>query len=84
MFVFKCGDDSRNKLKDIFKSYSKTFKFEEYYNCLFGVKNQKQCDNYLIRSLNHEIYLHRVQKSILSQFDGKRCYISETESKPWK
>ena len=36
MYAFKCGDDSKNKLKGISKSQSKHIKFEKYYNCLFG------------------------------------------------
>ena len=29
------------------------------------------------------MYLQRVKNSTLSLFDDKRCYINETESKPW-
>ena len=32
MYAFKCGDDSKNKLKAISKSQSKNIKFEEYKN----------------------------------------------------
>ena len=46
--AFKCGDDSKSKLKGISKSQSKNIKFEEYHNCLFGGKNQQECDIYLI------------------------------------
>ena len=52
-------------------------------NCLFGKEYQKECDNYIIRSLNHEMVLQKVRKSTLSIFDDKRCYINETESIPW-
>ena len=76
MYAFKCGDDSKNKLKGISKSQSKNIKFEEYYNCLFGGKYQQECDSFIIRSLNHEMYLQRVKKSTLSLFDDKRCYIN--------
>ena len=34
--------------------------------------HQQECDNYIIRSINHEMYLQRVQKSTLSPFDDKR------------
>ena len=34
IYLFKCGDDSRNKLKGICKSQSKNIKFEEYEICL--------------------------------------------------
>ena len=83
MYAFKCGDDSKNKLKGISKSQSKNIKFEEYYNCLFGGNYQQECDNYVIRPINHEMYLQRIKKSTLSQFDDKRCYIENTESIRW-
>ena len=83
MYAFKCGNDSKNKLKGISKSQSKHIKFEEYYNCLFGGEYQKECDIYIIRSINHEMVLQDLKKSTLSQFDEKRCYINETESVPW-
>ena len=81
-YSFKCGDDSKNKLKGISKAQSKHTKFEEYYNCLFGGEYQKECNIYIIRSTNHEMYLQEVKKSTLSLFDDKRCYINETERKP--
>ena len=84
-YSFKCQDniESKNKIRGISKSQSKHIKFEEYYNCLFGGEYQKECDNYIIRSLNHEMYVQKVKKSTLSLFDDKRCYINETESIPW-
>ena len=75
LYAFKCDDHSKNKLKSFSKSQSKNIKFEEYYYCLFGGKYEQECDKYLIRSLSHEMYLQRVRKSTLSQFDDKRCYI---------
>ena len=82
MYSFKCGEHSKNKLKGISKSHSRHIKFEDYYNCLFGGEYQKECDNYIIRSLSHEMYLQKVRKSTLSIFDDKPCYINETESIP--
>ena len=41
-------------------------------------------DNYIIRSPNIEIYLQKMKKITLPQFDDKRCYINETESESWK
>ena len=70
-----CGIDSENKLKGISKSFSKSIKFDEYKKSLDGEEYQQECDNYSIRSLNHEMYLQLVQKSTLSIFDIKRCYI---------
>ena len=83
IFAFKCGNDSINKLKGISKSQSKHIKFEEYYNRLFGGEYQEECDNYLIKPINHEMVLQEVKKSTLSLFDDKRCYINETECIPW-
>ena len=57
MYAFKCGDDSKNKLKGISKSQSKNIKFEEYKKCLDGEDYQQECDNYIIRSINHEMVL---------------------------
>ena len=84
-YSFKCKDnkEDKNKIKGISKSQSKHSKLEEYYNCLFGKEHQKECNNYIIRSINHEMILQEVKKSTLSIFDDKRCYINETESIPW-
>ena len=83
MYAFKCGGDSKNKLKGISKSQPKNIKFEEYKKCLDGEDYQQECDNYIIRSINHEMVLQKVKKSTLSIFDDKRCYINNIESKPW-
>ena len=74
-YSFECKNniESKNKIKGISKSQSKHIKFEEYYNCLFGGEYQKECDNYIIRSINHEMVLQDVKKSTLSIFDDKRC-----------
>ena len=83
MYSFKCGDDNKNRLKGVSKSQSKHIKFEKYKRCLNGKEYQRECKNYLLRSINHEMYLQEVEKSTLSLFDDKRCYINEIESKPW-
>ena len=83
MYAFKCGDDSKNKLKGISKSQSKNIKFEDYKKCLDGEEHQRDCNNYIIRSINQKMVLLAVKKSKLSTFDDKRCYINNIESKPW-
>ena len=72
-YSFKCknNDENKNKIKGNSKSQSKHIKFEEYYNCLFGGEYQKECDNYIIRSFIHEMYLQKVRKSTLSNFEDK-------------
>ena len=51
----------KNKSKSISKSQSKNIVFEEYYNCQLGGKYQPECDNYILRSLNHEMYLQQLK-----------------------
>ena len=60
MYAFKCGDDSENKLKGISKSQSKHIKFEENKKCLDGKEYQRECDNYIIKSINHEMVFQEV------------------------
>ena len=59
MYAFKCGNDGKNKLKGVSKSQSKNIKFEEYKKYLDGKEYQQECDNYIIRSINHEIFFRR-------------------------
>ena len=84
MYAFKCADGSKNKLKGISKAQSKNIKFEENKNCLDGEVYQRECNNYIIRSINHEMVLQEVKKSTLSIFDDKRFYMNNIESKPWE
>ena len=48
MYAFKCGDDSKTKLKGITESQSKHIKFEEYKKCLEGKQYQIECNNSII------------------------------------
>ena len=72
-YSFKCKDkdENKNKIKGVSKSQSKHIKFEEYYNFLFGGEYQRECYNYIIISINHEMVLQEVKKSTLSIFDDK-------------
>ena len=69
LFKFKDNNENKNKIKGISKSQSKHIKFEEHYNCLFGKEYQKECDNFIIPSLTHDMYLQKLRKSTLSIFD---------------
>ena len=84
-YSFKCKDNNekKNKIKGIFKSQSKHIKFEDYKKFLYGEKYQRECNNYILRSIHHDMYLQEVKKSTLSIFHDKRCYIIETESISW-
>ena len=68
-YSFKCKDniESENKLKGLSKSQSKNIKFEEFKKILNGEEYQEECDNYNLRSLNHEMYLQKKK----SFFDDK-------------
>ena len=83
MYAFKCGNDSKNILKGVSKSESKNIKFKEYKKRLDGEEYQRECNNYVIKSINHEMVLQEVKKSTLSIFDDNRCYINNIESIPW-
>ena len=61
MYAFKGGDDSKNKLKCFSKNRSKNVKFEQYKNCLDGMEYQKECSNYILRSINHEMHLQEIK-----------------------
>ena len=84
MYAFKCGDDGKNKLKGNSKSKSKNIKFDEYKKCLGGEEYQRECNKYILRSINHEMHLQEIKKSTLSIFNNKRCYINNIGSKPWE
>ena len=83
MYAFKCGDERKNKIKGVSKSYSKNLKIEEYNKCLDGEEYEKECDNYTLRSINHEMYLQKIKISSLSIFDDERNYSSKIKSLPW-
>ena len=80
---FKSNDKNTNKLEGISKSKVERNKLEEIYNCLNGVEYQRECDKYVICSINQGIYLTKVTKSSQSAPDENRCYLNQTESKPW-
>ena len=73
-YALKCGDDSKNKSKCISTSPTKFIKFVEYNICLDGEENENECDNYFLKSINHDKYLRKTRKSALSIFDLYRKY----------
>ena len=62
MYAFKCADDSKIKVKDVSKSQPKYNKFEEYRKCLDAENFRSECNNYVLRSINHEMHLQEVKK----------------------
>ena len=48
---------------------------------LDGEKYEQECDNYIVQSLNHEMYLQKISRNSLPIFDDKRCYESNIEGK---
>ena len=59
-YAFKCGDDSKTKLRGFSKSQLKK-KFEDYKKCLDGMEYQRECNNYILRSINHEMHLQDIK-----------------------
>ena len=82
-YAFKCRDDSKNTLKVFSNSQTKNIKFGEYKICLVGEENVNECDNYILKSINHDMHLQKLRKTKLSSFDDKRNYINNIESLPW-
>ena len=74
MYSFKCGDDTKNKVKGVFKSQSKHKKLEKNKNCLYGEEYQKDCHKNKLRSINHEMDLQQIKKPTLSICDDKQYY----------
>ena len=60
MYAFKCGNDSKNNIKGVSKSQSKNIKFEEYKIFLDGEELENECINYILRSINHYMYMQGI------------------------
>ena len=82
MNVFRCGDGSKNKLKGICKSQSDNFRFEEYEKCLDGEKFHSEFYKFILKSIDHDMYLQEIQKSTLSVFDDKGNYLDNNINLP--
>ena len=80
---FKCGNKNTKRLQSVSESSSRNIKINEYKKILVEEEYQRECENYITRSNNHEMYLRLVQKSTLSLFDDIRIYINNIQSKPW-
>ena len=67
IFPFKCKDiiESRTKIKGISRSQPNFYKFEEYKKCLDGEDYHSDCNNYILRSINHDMHLQEIKKSTL-------------------
>ena len=72
MYAFKCGDDSKNRLKGISKAQSKIIKFDEYKICLDGEELGKECVNYILKSSNHDMSMQGIKKTtwVISMIKG--------------
>ena len=77
---YNCGNDNERRMKGISKCKLKNNNFEVYFKCSYEQSYQKECDNNVIRSNNHEMYLQLLRKSTLSHFDEKHCNKNETKS----
>ena len=51
MYAFKCGDDSKTKIKGVSKTYSKIINFDEHKKCLDEEEYQKNVINILFAHL---------------------------------
>ena len=85
MYAFKCKDkvEDKNKLKSISKSQSNNIKFEEIKFCLDREELENECTNYILKSINHVMYMQGIKKTTLGFFDDKRNYLDNITSIPW-
>ena len=83
MYAFKCGDDSKNRLKGISKAQSKKIKFEQFEICLDAEELENECINYILKSSNHDMYMQGIKKTTLSIYDDKKNYLDNIKSIPW-
>ena len=82
MYLFKCGDDIKNILNGICTSHSKHIQFEEFKKFLDGEEYQKECNNYILRPINHEMYLQEIKKVTFCVIDDTRNYLINIKSLP--
>ena len=57
MCSFKSGDDSKNKLKGVSKCQTKHIEFEDLKKSLNGEEYQRECNNFIFQSINHEMHI---------------------------
>ena len=69
-------------LEGISEPFSKKIKLKEFKKCLVGVNYQKDFVNYLLRSINQEMYFRKFTKTSLSIFDNERNYLDNFTSLP--
>ena len=82
-YDFRCGDDSKKKLKSISKSQSTNIKFEQHKICLVGEENENVCDICILESISQDIYLQKERKTTISIFDDKKNYLYNIEKLSW-
>ena len=55
-------------MKGVSKSQTKHINFEESKKCLDGGENQGECNNCILRSINHEMFVQKVKKNLHYHF----------------
>ena len=63
-YSYKCGSHIENRLKGISKPQSRNI-ISKNITIVYLVVIIKKNDNYIIKSINHEMYLQKVRKSTL-------------------
>ena len=70
-YFYRCGGENINIMKIFSKSESKMIKFDDCFSCLFGSEHQKESDNYVTRSIKHDMRPRKKRENTISAFDGK-------------
>ena len=79
------GDDYEGKRATgiVKRTVKRKLNFEQYYKTLF--ENERTTHKFLtFKSQGHQMYTVRNEKIGLSQFDTKRYYINNVESRPYE
>ena len=82
-YAFLCGDIVKMKWK-LYLNLNRKMSNLKKINFVQKEKKMKMCDNYILKSINHEIYPQKIRKTSLSIIDDKRNYLDKTESLPWR
>ena len=72
------------KVNAFSKTQTMNNNFVENKLCLDGEESVIECDIYILKSINHDMYLQKIRKSTLSIFDDKKIYLDNNSSLPSK
>lgn len=71
------NNENKNTCKGTTKTVKEIYlKHDKYKDCLNNIKIE-ECKNHAIRSINHQLYLMKMNKIALNPFDDKRYILND-------